>query len=298
MATCLSASQSVTFHWAPLHPTTATWNTRAALEPLAQYKPVCGSFSSPISFAPTPAPTPKPKLRLSGPDLPPHATPTIRFDPFADDGDELSLVGSVSPRTPLKTRSCATTPSSRVVRSSSAAEATASGWSQNTRPRERGRSPCPLILSTAPAAQRRRSPCFTPPCRSPFSSPASLTWAFSSTGSGAGSPAPSLARPPPPSYTLPSPPRPSALSSAAAAVPRRPHTPPAPSPSRPAAPSPYLARTYPTSEDRVRLLARTLLTRINAVGRPRSVYAALSAGSEGECGKAYTPSRLSECVIA
>ncbi|KAJ7061546.1 hypothetical protein C8F01DRAFT_1137727 [Mycena amicta] len=69
----------------------------------------------------------------------------------------------------------------------------------------------------------------------------------------------------------------------------------------PGAPSPFLARHYPTPDARCRLLARTLLHRIHAVGRPRSVYSSSSCsnGYESESGaKPYIPSRLSECVVA
>ncbi|KAJ7675148.1 hypothetical protein B0H17DRAFT_1207884 [Mycena rosella] len=82
------------------------------------------------------------------------------------------------------------------------------------------------------------------------------------------------------------------------------------------APTPFHARHYPTPDARARLLARTLLNRIHAVGRPRSPYASLSSpysrsaspyagggglcnGYESECGaRGYVPSRLSECVAA
>ncbi|KAJ7221340.1 hypothetical protein GGX14DRAFT_429447 [Mycena pura] len=72
----------------------------------------------------------------------------------------------------------------------------------------------------------------------------------------------------------------------------------------PGAPSPFLARHYPTPDARERLLARTLLHRIHAVGRPRSLYSCSSSsrlknGYENECGaREYIPSRLSECVVA
>ncbi|KAJ7675166.1 hypothetical protein B0H17DRAFT_1140480 [Mycena rosella] len=47
------------------------------------------------------------------------------------------------------------------------------------------------------------------------------------------------------------------------------------------APTPFHARHYPTPDARARLLARTLLHRIYAVGRPRSPYASLSLPSAG-----------------
>ncbi|KAJ6548150.1 hypothetical protein DFH09DRAFT_1169878 [Mycena vulgaris] len=82
-----------------------------------------------------------------------------------------------------------------------------------------------------------------------------------------------------------------------------PAPPPAPAPAPPSvplAPSPFHARHYPTPDARARLLARTLLNRIHAVGRPRSPYASCySNGYESECGaRGYVPSRLSECVAA
>ncbi|KAJ7618231.1 hypothetical protein B0H17DRAFT_1188712 [Mycena rosella] len=83
----------------------------------------------------------------------------------------------------------------------------------------------------------------------------------------------------------------------------------APAPPVAGAPTPFHARHYPTPDARARLLARTLLNRIHAVGRPRSPYASLLSpyaaggglcnGYESECGaRGYVPSRLSECVAA
>ncbi|KAJ7127510.1 hypothetical protein C8R43DRAFT_1240285 [Mycena crocata] len=134
---------------------------------------------------------------------------------------------------------------------------------------------------------RRRSPSFTAPPNTPrsaCSSPISFTSAWSSpppsTSAWTPSPAPSLSRP------------------AQAAT-----------PAVPLAPTPFHARHYPTSDARARLLARTLLNRIHAVGRPRSLYCSSSSkssakgrmcdGYKSECGsRGYTPSRLSECVVA
>ncbi|CAK5265196.1 unnamed protein product [Mycena citricolor] len=98
---------------------------------------------------------------------------------------------------------------------------------------------------------------------------------------------------------------PSIPSSSCSAPPR--HTKPALAPQPgspcPGAPTPYMARHYSSSDSRSRLLARTLLNRINAVGRPRSVCgsraAPLGNGYEDECGgRPYIPTRLSECVTA
>ncbi|KAJ7675143.1 hypothetical protein B0H17DRAFT_1081556, partial [Mycena rosella] len=91
----------------------------------------------------------------------------------------------------------------------------------------------------------------------------------------------------------------------------------APAPPVAGAPTSFHARHYPTPDARARLLARTLLNRIHAVGRPRSPYASLSSpyarsaspyvggggrlcnGYESESGaRGYVPSRLSECVAA
>ncbi|KAF7359012.1 hypothetical protein MSAN_01241900 [Mycena sanguinolenta] len=77
------------------------------------------------------------------------------------------------------------------------------------------------------------------------------------------------------------------------------------------APTPFHARHYSTPDARARLLARTLLNRIHAVGRPRSCSSQLRAsaqlsgsskskdGYENECGgRGYIPSRLSVCTMA
>ncbi|KAF7331277.1 hypothetical protein MKEN_00004800 [Mycena kentingensis (nom. inval.)] len=129
----------------------------------------------------------------------------------------------------------------------------------------RGRKPAPLALSPPqlqPAGPRAR------PRAPSFSAGSGVRYSYTSSG---------------------------------ASLPRRTTTAPAltPAPLVPGAPSPFLARHYPTSEARTALLARTLLHRIHAVGRPRSPYASSCNGYESECGgRAYVPSRLSECVVA
>ncbi|KAJ7290286.1 hypothetical protein C8J57DRAFT_1275620 [Mycena rebaudengoi] len=76
---------------------------------------------------------------------------------------------------------------------------------------------------------------------------------------------------------------------------------PAPMPAVPDAPSPFLARHYPTRDARTRFLAKTLLNRIHAVGRQRNAFSTSCRGdgyeSEGVA-RAYMPSRLSVSVIA
>ncbi|KAJ7041862.1 hypothetical protein C8F04DRAFT_1077510 [Mycena alexandri] len=169
--------------------------------------------------------------------------------------------------------------------------------SQNTPPPSRGRPLTPLAITVpapAPAVEggrvgRRRAPSFsagTPRPSAPLSTLSAL--------SCAPSPAPSLAR-------ARSPPTDVVGSVSAPPVPM--------------APTPFHARHYPTSDARARLLARTLLNRIHAVGRPRSMYSCGSSSSpysrtsmggcrvgngyESECGgRGYVPSRLSECVVA
>ncbi|KAJ7142061.1 hypothetical protein C8R43DRAFT_1016204 [Mycena crocata] len=57
------------------------------------------------------------------------------------------------------------------------------------------------------------------------------------------------------------------------------------------------ARRHPTPESRSRFLARTLLNRINPVGRPRRFDLCLRDGYEDERGsRGYVPSPLSQCV--
>ncbi|KAJ7878554.1 hypothetical protein B0H14DRAFT_3435552 [Mycena olivaceomarginata] len=94
--------------------------------------------------------------------------------------------------------------------------------------------------------------------------------------------------------------------------PQPPPPPPAPSTGVANAPSAFHARHYPTPDARARLLARTLLTRIHAVGRPRGASAAFhscaksasassSRKSVNGCESArgpYVPSRLRECTVA
>ncbi|KAJ7142053.1 hypothetical protein C8R43DRAFT_1016186 [Mycena crocata] len=141
----------------------------------------------------------------------------------------------------------------------------------------------PSLVPTQNTRGRRRSPSFTAPPNTPrsaCSSPISFTSAWSSPSSSTStytpSPAPSLSRPAPSSnYASPAP------------------------PAVPLAPTPFHARHYPTSDARARLLARTLLNRIHAVGRPRSLCSSSSKSSaKGSMCDGYTPSRLSECVVA
>ncbi|KAJ7142056.1 hypothetical protein C8R43DRAFT_1016190 [Mycena crocata] len=135
---------------------------------------------------------------------------------------------------------------------------------------------------------RCRSSSFTAGPNTPRSACTSLTLsAFSSVWTP--SPAPSLSRPRRASSTSP-------------------HG-STPVPAVPLAPTPFHARHYPTPDARARLLARTLLNRIHAVGRPRSPYCSSSSkpsakgkvhnGYESESGsREYVPSRLSECIVA
>ncbi|KAJ7127501.1 hypothetical protein C8R43DRAFT_1027496 [Mycena crocata] len=155
-----------------------------------------------------------------------------------------------------------------------------------------------------PTRGRRRAPSFsagpnTPrsACSSPTPSPSTSKWSSSaSSATWVPSPAPSLSRP--------------ALSSASSTSTSRSG---GNTPLVPLAPTPFHARHYPTPDARARLLARTLLNRIHAVGRPRSLYSCSSStysrtrggcvkmedGYESECGsRGYVPSRLSECVVA
>ncbi|KAJ7684232.1 hypothetical protein DFH06DRAFT_1155076 [Mycena polygramma] len=261
----------------PLRPTSATWNTKfpAGLDL---------DLSHPMSM---PTANTKPRLRLpslaSTSDL-----PSRRFDPFADDDAPVASTSQLPP-------------------------APAHPYpSQNTPPLARGRSLTPLCITvpsastSTPVVGRRRAPSFSAGANTPRAAAMSLSMAFtgsssssSSYGSGgsslsnAPSPAPSLCRlrvSPPSSPT------------------------PTPAPAVPLAPTPFHARHYPTPDARARLLARTLLNRIHAVGRPRSCsfsspysspYSSSpyskggrsANGYESECGgRGYVPSRLSECV--
>ncbi|KAK7036072.1 hypothetical protein R3P38DRAFT_2910438 [Favolaschia claudopus] len=239
----------------------------------------------PSSSVPLPArssPAPKPRLRLAVQlsAVPPEPVSSRRFDPFAD---EPLASTSTSQNTPP--------PPAPVAAPSHLA---------------RGRPIAPLTITTttshssssspSPAPTgRRRSPSFSAGS-SPPSAPrtlatlSSLTLACTSSSSSAsGSPAPSLSRP---------------------ALTRSCKSAPCAAPPTPGAPTPFHARHYPTPDARARLLARTLLNRIHAVGRPRSPYGcarSVSASSslyggngyENECGgRGYVPSRLSECTMA
>ncbi|KAJ7494242.1 hypothetical protein B0H11DRAFT_2003822, partial [Mycena galericulata] len=168
-----------------------------------------------------------------------------------------------------------------------------SSSSQNTPP-PRGRPLTPLAISTSPPTGRRRAPSFSAGTPRPAASLSTL----SSLTASASSPAPSASR------VLAS----QRLSTGAASQ-TTPHV--------PLAPTPFHARHYPTPDARARLLARTLLNRIHAVGRPRSLYSCSSYsrtapkrgagawgaeqmqnGYEEECGgRGYVRSRLSECVV-
>ncbi|KAJ7148612.1 hypothetical protein C8R46DRAFT_533994 [Mycena filopes] len=186
------------------------------------------------------------------------ALPTSRFDPFADEEQQHQPRASTSQNTPPPP-------------------------SHNG---HRGRPLTPLTITVpapAPAVEgghnrvgRRRAPSFsagTPRPASPLSTLSAL-----STLACAPSPAPSLTRVHP-RTSSPSPP-------AVVGV-----------PDVEGAPTPFHARHYPTPDARARLLARTLLNRIHAVGRPRAQCGMRADGYESECGgRGYTPSRLSECV--
>ncbi|KAJ7732574.1 hypothetical protein DFH07DRAFT_846338 [Mycena maculata] len=146
---------------------------------------------------------------------------------------------------------------------------------ENTPPTPRGRPLTPLVTSSAlapttPVVGRRRAPSFSAGTPRPAASLATLSTLSRTT-------APSACRP----------------------------VPPAPIAEVKGAPTPFHARHYPTPDARARLLARTLLNRIHAVGRPRSLYSCSSysktsrGGYEAEGGeRGYVPSRLSECVVA
>ncbi|KAJ6566999.1 hypothetical protein B0H19DRAFT_1139103 [Mycena capillaripes] len=290
MAACVASPSSWTsslpyaphhrYTQTPLRPSSATWNTKLSLDRSPRQIPVYTSTAPSTSYVPA-----KPRLRL--PILATTSSeqhlPSRRFDPFADEPPVASTSALPAPQ------------------------------SQNTPPR--GRPLTPLCVSTSsspstsgsasPIVGRRRAPSFsagsgTPlPQRgtplalatlsalsvSPSNSlgPPSHSHSYSQSLASAPSPAPSLIR-------------------RSAAPPSRTEA-----PTVRGAPTPFHARHYPTPDARARLLARTLLNRIHAVGRPRSLPSSCSSayskggrtsnGYESECGgRGYTPSRLSECV--
>ncbi|KAJ6566995.1 hypothetical protein B0H19DRAFT_1067248 [Mycena capillaripes] len=276
MAACVASPSSWTsslpyaphhrYTQTPLRPSSATWNTKLSLDLSPRQMPVYTSNAPSRSYVPA-----KPRLRL--PILATTTSseqhlPSRRFDPFADEPPVASTSALPVPQ------------------------------SQNTPPR--GRPLTPLCVSTpssstsgsaSPIAQAPLCPRAAPPRpsdplrslrlalqlpRAPFALPLLL-------------PVPRLRPLPRP---LPNPP----LSS----PPPRTET-----PTVRGAPTPFHARHYPTSDARARLLARTLLNRIHAVGRPRSLPSSCSSayskggrtsnGYESECGgRGYTPSRLSD----
>ncbi|KAJ6500890.1 hypothetical protein C8R45DRAFT_979438 [Mycena sanguinolenta] len=217
--------------------------------------------------------------------------------------------------------------------------------SQNTPPAPRGRALTPLAISTtpstsAPTTGRRRAPSFSAGSGTPLpprvggapalASLTSLTLASQRGYYASSSSAPHYAHSTPANYSPYSNPHASSSSSPAAAyvyggaasapspppsltrsLPSSRAASPAPAASGSAprssdAPTPFHARHYPTPDARARLLARTLLNRIHAVGRrspsiPRSCAGAASkkSGYENECGgRGYVPSRLSVCTMA
>ncbi|KAJ7100478.1 hypothetical protein C8R44DRAFT_809957 [Mycena epipterygia] len=229
------------------------------------------------------------QMQMQMPLRPASATWNAKFPQGLDLDLSISSLPLPAP-TPAARPSKQQRPSLRLALSSSSVDALPSrrfdpfadepiaSTSQNTPPAQpRGRAPTPTAApspSPAPAQPivgRRRAPSFS---------------------AGSGSPrclaSPSLFLSPAPRAQTPA---------------------PAPAPLVPLAPTPFHARHYPTPDARARLLARTLLNRIHAVGRPRSLYScssysrskspSLGNGYENECGsRGYVPSRLSECIVA
>ncbi|KAF7353941.1 hypothetical protein MVEN_01080400 [Mycena venus] len=250
----------------PTHPTSSPATPRCGprVRPGTQSSPVYTSSNPSASYVPA-----KPRLRLAVQVVVPshdEKLPSRRFDPFADEPP----VASTS-----QLQNVAPAPSHLA----------------------RGRPLTPLCISSplppaaapaspSPPTGRRRAPSFSAgsgaalPRTRDVSSLSSLT--LSSQLCSAPSPAPSLTRIAPPQ----------------AQAKAKPEAPPVP-----LAPTPFHARHYPTPDARARLLARTLLNRIHAVGRPRSMYScsayAKTNGYESECGsRGYVRSRLSEVTMA
>ncbi|KAJ7148599.1 hypothetical protein C8R46DRAFT_533927 [Mycena filopes] len=121
-------------------------------------------------------------------------------------------------------------------------------------------TPAPAVEGGHGRVGRRRSPSFsagTPRPNAPLSTLSALSLAASP------SPAPSLTR-----GRSPSPPKPPPIVEEQV-------------PTVAMAPSPFHARHYPTPDARARLLARTLLNRIHAVGRPRGPHGLYSCARQG-----------------
>ncbi|KAJ6498450.1 hypothetical protein C8R47DRAFT_1111792 [Mycena vitilis] len=281
----------------PLRPTSATWNTKF---------PAGLDLDFPVTMpAPNANANAKPRLRLpslaSTSDL-----PSRRFDPFADDDAPVASTSQLPPLAPSPSPAHNPYPS------------------QNTPPLTRGRSLTPLCITVPSSASssaststtgativgRRRAPSFSAGANTPRAAAMGLSMAFTGSSSSSSHNSPHNSS----SYGG------NSLSNAPSPAPslcRQRVSPPAsptPAPAVPLAPSPFHARHYPTPDARARLLARTLLNRIHAVGRPRSACSFSSSpytskhvgekrgrsavnGYESECGgRGYVPSRLSECV--
>ncbi|KAJ7607049.1 hypothetical protein FB45DRAFT_948724 [Roridomyces roridus] len=164
---------------------------------------------------------------------------------------------------------------------------------QNTPPPPRGRPLTPLTISSTTHERptgRRRAPSFSAGTPRPTASLAALANASVSPSSTLSSYT-SYSYCSGPASGSSSAPGPSA--SRVLAAQRITTQELAPAPVVAQAPTPFHARHYPTSDARARLLARTLLNRIHAVGRPRSTMP--SSSSRSSC---RVPSRLSECVVA
>ncbi|KAJ7612211.1 hypothetical protein FB45DRAFT_940097 [Roridomyces roridus] len=217
--------------------------------------------SSSWNSYPVATPSAKPRLRLPLPAPSELPLPSRRFDPFADDDEP-----------------------------------------QNTPPPPRGRPLTPLTISVVVSTTqerptgRRRAPSFSAGTPRPTASLAALANASVSPSSTLSSytsysycsgPASGSSSAPPPSASR-------VLAAQRITTQELAPAPtPAPAPVVAQAPTPFHARHYPTSDARARLLARTLLNRIHAVGRPRSTMPSTSSGSS-----CRVPSRLSECVVA
>ncbi|KAJ7232043.1 hypothetical protein B0H12DRAFT_1145964 [Mycena haematopus] len=230
----------------------------------------------------SPAAMSKPRLRLAVEERP----MARRFDPFADEPPLSSPTPSTSQNTPPPrplTLSISTPPAPPVGRRRSPSFSAGSGTPLP--PRAAG-GPPPLASLTSLTLASQLHHHSVSPSSYPYPSPSRYAHAHAHSAAypSTPSPAPSLSR--------------------GALTPRSSPSAP-PSSSRPdtaSAPTPFHARHYPTPDARARLLARTLLTRIHPVGRPRSCASQLASrtnGYENECGgRGYVPSRLSECTMA